>query len=519
MLTAGTAAFAGQKIDVRVIDRRGLDTGARSPVGGARITLTNTKDKTVTGAGRTGGDGHGVVEVPRAGIYKIEIRIETRKGSKIWTSTWPLSDDKAVRVTLTTDSFFPLGTKKPRTCAAPLRRAELTDIRDGLTHRITDLQLNINRLAASADGDVSRALKNLPPPTVDLLKSDLARAKTAKAKQKVLSGHNSELNALIKIAGTNNRPVRTALSEAIRYLQYAWYRYRAIAEDKKPDMSRAKAGLKGCNDMLDPPARTAGPPAQVHDKKLSRGGDRQLPYARISGPVDLKDCGYFKLSTPAQRFGRAESLCKGLAGGFAVDTRNFCAFLASGRYVRSKREPSGWHKRVPAWRGNAPVCLHSSSYTSRTVSSPMPLFTVCMHYWFRALGYADSGVKGGTGVYPVIARRHGELPLALFRYVGRSLTCFYLSREQFAKLRNKPEISFLTGREGRFKPVRTIPYFVPVYVQLVFRVERPESSRKIEIKVPGRSITLRADKTSARIFRSTSPFILVPRDDAQGVRP
>ena len=149
----------------------------------------------------------------------------------------------------------------------------------------------------------------------------------------------------------------------------------------------------------------------------------------------------------------------------------------------------------------------------------MPLFTVCMHHWFRALGYSQSGAAGGTGVYPVVAKRHSDLPMALFRYVDRSLSCYYLSRDQFNGLRNRTKIRFAVASGSAFKPVDMLPYYVPIYVEVEVANEQDVNTKSVEVKAPDGVLRVRVDKVGGKLYRSAKPFVLAPRDASEGVQP
>lgn len=117
--------------------------------------------------------------------------------------------------------------------------------------------------------------------------------------------------------------------------------------------------------LLSPTAVSAvehDPEADNRARPGNAPSEGQLSFAEVTGPVDLANCGHFKVTTLQQKIGRVASPCSGLSGGFVVRPDDYCVFLVDGRYTHQENYGDGrWRRREVEWDGEVANCVRLSS--------------------------------------------------------------------------------------------------------------------------------------------------------------
>ena len=82
-------------------------------------------------------------------------------------------------------------------------------------------------------------------------------------------------------------------------------------------------------------------------------------------------------------------------------------------------------------------------------------------------------------------------------------------KEDLVQVQSVPVVRFVRGTSDGYEALQTLPYYVPIYVEVEFREEPTESTRSVLVaseEVLG--ITVVLHKVQPLVFRSETPFFL-----------
>ena len=261
-----TAAWAGPSLDIRVFDPED------GPAEGYLVVVlpaTAAADAEATVSGRTGTDGHVVLEVPEAGVYKVTIARNTAdRGVSLWQSRMSLTGEEPIPLTVSTRQFRDGLSLSAQTCGDALSRDQIVRARGRLTVRLEDIRHWSNMHSLAIFGSfLPGQIKFLPESMARQLRERFDGATTNEEYRQAVESLITEIESTIKAAEAEELPVQPGIGRGLETLKAI---LSGFLEGVRWDESlrRAEEQINGCDALLNTP-RFAEPAPEPRDDQTS----------------------------------------------------------------------------------------------------------------------------------------------------------------------------------------------------------------------------------------------------------